>query len=222
MLRRNCIFASSVPSCKPVIMLYRCAEFDNITLKCQQKLTHVLGVAIIIFPSRLKVNYDYKYRWVKQKTGHRSKCISGQSLLKYLTEKCVDQNYTDHNGHGLKESWVTVTKRYALHTWQPACVYRNIVKLGVNIKGTYSCCVEKCCPEGRGSMSVSFVVLWKQEKRLCFWIAVLALYERFLAHSQVSAPSEGRLMTASHGKAESTGKQRKAIGWEGKDRRDGG
>lgn len=38
------------------------------------------------------------------KKGHRSKCISGQSLLKYLTEKCVDQNYTDHNGHGLKES----------------------------------------------------------------------------------------------------------------------
>lgn len=63
MLRRNCIFALSVHSCKPVIMLYRCAEFDNITLKCQQKLTHILGVAIIIFPSWwLKVNYDYKYR----------------------------------------------------------------------------------------------------------------------------------------------------------------
>lgn len=102
-------------------------------------------------------------------------------------------------------------------------VYTEILLSSVwMFKGTYSCCVEKCCPEGRGSMSVSFVVLWKQEKRLCFWIAVLALYERFLAHSQVSAPSEGRLMTASHGKAESRGKQRKAIGWEGKDRRDGG
>lgn len=34
-----------------------------------------------------------------------------------------------------------------------------------------------------------------------FWIAVLALYERFLARSQDPAPREGRLMTASHGKS---------------------
>lgn len=50
-------------------------------------------------------------------------------------------------------------------------------------------------------MSVSYVLLWKQEKQLCFWMAVLALYEHFLAHSQDPAPREGRLMTASHGKA---------------------
>lgn len=50
-------------------------------------------------------------------------------------------------------------------------------------------------------MSVSYAPLWKQEKRLCFWMAVLALYERFLARSQDPAPREGRLMTASHGKA---------------------
>lgn len=45
------------------------------------------------------------------------------------------------------------------------------------------------------------MVLWKQEKRLCFWMVVLALYERWLARSQDPAPREGRLMTASHGKA---------------------
>lgn len=50
-------------------------------------------------------------------------------------------------------------------------------------------------------MSASYAPLWKQEKRLCFWMAVLALYERFLARSQDPAPGEGRLMTASHGKA---------------------
>lgn len=50
-------------------------------------------------------------------------------------------------------------------------------------------------------MSVSYVLLWKQEKWLCFWMAVLALYEHFLARSQDPAPREPRLMTASHGKA---------------------
>lgn len=48
-------------------------------------------------------------------------------------------------------------------------------------------------------------MLWKQEKRLCFWMAVLALYEHSLAHSQDPAPRERRLMTASHGKAFTAG-----------------
>lgn len=68
-------------------------------------------------------------------------------------------------------------------------------------------------------MSASYVVLWKQEKRLCFWIAVLALCENLLACSQDPAPREGRLMTASHGKAlqqqQRRGKGRNKLGEEG-------
>lgn len=45
---------------------------------------------------------------------------------------------------------------------------------------------------------------WVQERAALFSflrMAVLALCERFLARSQDPAPREGRLMTASHGKA---------------------
>lgn len=58
------------------------------------------------------------------------------------------------------------------------------------------------------------MVLWKQEKQLCFWMAVLALYERLLARSQDPAPREGRLMTASHGKAlqQQRAKERTRVG----------
>lgn len=78
----------------------------------------------------------------------------------------------------------------------------------------FLCCVEQCCPEGCSSVSVNYVVFWKQEKRLCFWMAVLALYERSLARSQDPAPREGRLMTASHGKAlqQQRAKERNIVG----------
>lgn len=67
------------------------------------------------------------------------------------------------------------------------------------------------------------MVLWKQEKRLCFWMAVLALYECMLARSQDPAPREGRLMTASHGKAlqQQRAQERNGVG-EGKDGERGG
>lgn len=53
-----------------------------------------------------------------------------------------------------------------------------------------------------------------------FWMAVLALYESSLAHSQDPAPREGRLMTASHGKA----LQRQRVGekWKKEDGEKGG
>lgn len=51
-------------------------------------------------------------------------------------------------------------------------------------------------------------------------MAVLALYERLLARSQDPAPREGRLMTASHGKAlqRHRAKERDRVG----DREQGG
>lgn len=86
-------------------------------------------------------------------------------------------------------------------------------------------------PWGLQQRELQYVVLWKQERRLCVWMAVLALYERSLARSQDPAPREGRLMTASHGKAlqQQRGKGRNRVGdgrwreggvqrWSGSDR----
>lgn len=65
---------------------------------------------------------------------------------------------------------------------------------------SFHCCADQHGPECCSSVSATYVVLWKQEKRLGFWMAVLALCARYLARSQDPAPREGRLMTASHGK----------------------
>lgn len=53
---------------------------------------------------------------------------------------------------------------------------------------------------------------------LCFWMAVLALCECFLALSQDPAPGEGRLMTASHGKAlQRQRAEERGIEWKRRD-----
>lgn len=71
-------------------------------------------------------------------------------------------------------------------------------------------------------MSRRYVVLWKQEKRLCFWMAVLAVYEHLLARGQNPAPREGRLMTASHGKALQQEREKGGIEWDREDKEKGG
>lgn len=67
------------------------------------------------------------------------------------------------------------------------------------------------------------MALWKQEKRLCVsgWLS-LALCERVLALSQDPAPGEGRLMTASHGKAlQRQRAEERGIEWKRRDEEGG-
>lgn len=79
---------------------------------------------------------------------------------------------------------------------------------------------ERCC---RGVSAELRGALETRKAALCFWMAVLALCERFLALSQDPAPGEGRLMTASHGKAlQRQRAEERGIEWKRRDEdRDG-